>query len=30
MLKVLSRILRTGILTEELPSPDDTSYDSAR
>jgi len=30
MLKVLSRILRTGILTEELPSPDDTSCDSAR
>ena len=26
MLKVLSRILRTGILTEELPSPDGTSH----
>ena len=30
MLKVLSRILRTGILTEELPSSDDTSHQSAK
>lgn len=29
MLKVLSRILRTGILTEELPSPEGVFYPSA-